>query len=55
MIRFSGQNGAYHAGAGAKRRTVRQRVAPAVPVSSRRTAPLSIEIDFVPQGGAKAP
>ena len=55
MIRFTGQNGAYHAGAGAQRRTARHRVAPVMPISSLRGAPLSIEMNFVPQGGAKAP
>jgi hypothetical protein len=55
LILFSGQIGAYHAVTGARRRSARHRAAPAMPHSSRRSAPMLVEIDFVPQGGAKAP
>jgi hypothetical protein len=55
VIRFSSQIGAHHAGAGAKRRTAGHGAALAMRISSGRRAPQSVETDFVPQGGAKAP
>jgi hypothetical protein len=55
VIRISSQTGAYPAGTGAKRRTAGGVAALAVPSSSRHRAPVHVEIDFVPQGGAKAP
>jgi hypothetical protein len=54
LIRFTSQNGVNYAGNGVQRRAACS-AAHVMPISSARPVPLTVEIEFVPQGGAKAP